>query len=290
MDRSMNFFLLFQLLCSVPFLSQSLILHALFLFSCYARIPSTVYVICITSRSTLSFGVWPLTQSSYRSIQWTLSWRHKLPSSVHHGGPRSSRTLTVIWSPSWCTPAWLELLYCSWGSSGNLRTSSAANSVWPPWWFSLFLLCSLLSFCSSRCWTRVHTGHSVVGSHNALVLTPSYNPSLNSTSQIDLPAKLDLKEHRLIHGLLKQMINPEMAAFGFTHFLSAHSQGSLICWMTHNVFFWWFCKSRVEISQHSCLNKVEDRVPICCWNKAMLNEEEPSKKHAINFWRKIRDF
>lgn len=180
----MNFFLLFQLLCSVPFLSQSLILHALFLFSCYARIPSTVYVICITSRSTLSFGVWPLTQSSYRSIQWTLSWRHKLPSSVHHGGPRSSRTLTVIWSPSWCTPAWLELLYCSWGSSGNLRTSSAANSVWPPWWFSLFLLCSLLSFCSSRCWTRVHTGHSVVGSHNALVLTPSYNPSLNSTSQI----------------------------------------------------------------------------------------------------------
>lgn len=53
----------------VFFLSQSLIHHALFPFSSYARIPSTVYVICITFRSTLSFGVWPLTQSSYRSIQ-----------------------------------------------------------------------------------------------------------------------------------------------------------------------------------------------------------------------------
>ena len=122
----MNFFLLFQLLCSIPFIPPSL-LHVLFSFSSYTRIPFTVYVICITSRSTLSSGVWPLTQSSYRSIQSTLSWRHKLPSLVHHRSPCFSRTLTVIWSPSWSTRGWLELLYWSWGPSRNLRTSSTAS-------------------------------------------------------------------------------------------------------------------------------------------------------------------
>lgn len=106
--------------------------------SSYVRILSTVCIICITSRSTLSFEVWPLTQSSYRSSQWTLSWRHELPSPVHWN-PCSSRTSTVTWSPTWATLALLEPLYCR-----NLRISSTANPVWLPWWCSLLLLCSLL--------------------------------------------------------------------------------------------------------------------------------------------------
>lgn len=132
----MNFFPFSPSLFS-PFPIPVLSLHALFPFSSYARIPSSVYIICITSRSTLSFGVWPLTQSYYRRSQWTLTWRHKLPSLVHRS-LCSSRTLTVTWSPTWVTPALLEPLYCRLGPIWNLRISSTANSVWPPWWPSLF--------------------------------------------------------------------------------------------------------------------------------------------------------
>lgn len=129
--------------------------------------------------------MWPLTQSSYRSSQWTLSWSHKLPSPVHRS-PCFSRTLTVTWSPTWSVPALLEPLTVDWGLYGNPRTSSTANSVWPLWWSSLFLLCSLLPFCSSTCWTRVHIlGILLLAAAPGPTLpTPWYNPPLNSTTQI----------------------------------------------------------------------------------------------------------
>lgn len=66
--------------------------------------------IYITSRSTLSFGVWPLTLNSYRSSQWTLSWRHKIPDPIHWS-QCPSRTLIVIWSPSWSIPSLLYPLF-----------------------------------------------------------------------------------------------------------------------------------------------------------------------------------
>lgn len=132
----------FHLLCSAPSLPQSLILHALLSFSSYARIPSTGYVIYISSRPTLSFGVWHLTQSSYRSNQQTLSWKHKLHNLIHWSSC-PLRTLTAIWNRSWQTSSMLDPplmlgLLLDWG---QLRKSS-------------FLFCSPLPFYS-KCWSQI---------------------------------------------------------------------------------------------------------------------------------------
>jgi hypothetical protein len=149
----MNFLHSFYLLCLAYSVFQSLILHTLFPFSCYARIPSTVSVIYITSRSTLSFGVWPLIQSFYRSIQWTSSWKHKTPSLVHQN-LWPLRTLMVIWNPAWSTPSLLHHLYYrlgpSWKPEDVLHCQLSMTTV-----MIQFLLCSLLPFYFSRPWTKV---------------------------------------------------------------------------------------------------------------------------------------